>query len=184
MGNNSVSRSICGLPQIRKWMQVADEAKCWNVKAILGVITEGITNKKMRGNHFGLFCCDKWNLKLFTRLYTWYFKKLRTTETNWRKTNGNCIREMWHRLQELSVFYCKSGFPVCPVQASYELIFCPPALAQRSKEDLSFSYCPLLHLWEQKVNTSSLQQLPPNLATHWFSYQSVVCMRSAWWIAV
>lgn len=75
MGNNSVSRSICGLPQIRKWMQVADEEKCWNVKAILGIITEGIINKRMRSNHFALFGCGKCHPELFTQFYTWYFKK-------------------------------------------------------------------------------------------------------------
>lgn len=35
------------------------------------------------------------------------YDTLRSTQTNWRKTNGkqtkNCIREMRHRLQELSV---------------------------------------------------------------------------------
>lgn len=92
------------------------------------------------------------------------YDTLWNTQTNWRKTNGkkteNFIREMWHRLQELSVFYCKSGFPVCPVQASYELIFCPSAFTQRSKEELSFSCCPLLPSWEQKVNTSVAAATP------------------------
>lgn len=90
---------------------------------------------------------------------------LRNAVKNWGKTNGkqtkNFTKEMWHRLHEVSVFYWKSGIPVCPVQATHEPIFCPSAFTQRSREELSSSCCPVLPSGENRRWTHPVAAVTP-----------------------
>lgn len=112
------------------------------------------------------------------------YDTLRSTQTNWRKTNGkqtkNCIREMRHRLQELSVLLqiWIPNVSCTSILWTSILSICLHPEVQGGAE------LPTAAFTRTKCEHIQLQQPLLNLAGHWFSYHSATCMSSAWWIAV